>query len=123
MPVRDLSLALVGDATMARLHERFMGIPGPTDVLTFELAHDARGRCMAGEVVVCVPHAARTARRLGVPLRHELLLYALHGLLHLTGHDDRDDAAYRRMHAAEDRVLTRLGVGPVFRRNGKAPSR
>ena len=34
-PPTELSFALVGDARMSALHERFMGIAGPTDVLTF----------------------------------------------------------------------------------------
>ncbi len=110
----SVSFALVNDRTMADLHVQFMGIAGPTDVLTFELEHDARGRCIGGEVVVCVPYAKRTARQHGSTVERELLLYCLHGLLHLTGHDDRDDDSYRKMHAAEDRILTAIGVGPVF---------
>jgi probable rRNA maturation factor len=110
----ELSIALVDDARMSDLHERFMNIPGPTDVLTFELDHDGRGRVVSGEVVLCVPEARRRARELGHDIRHELLLYALHGMLHLSGHDDRTDASYRRMHRAEDRILTQLGVGAVF---------
>jgi probable rRNA maturation factor len=119
----EVSIALVGDTTMAKLHEQFLSIPGPTDVLTFELEHDARGRCVSGEIVICVPYAARTARKLGTPLRHELLLYCVHGLLHLTGHDDRDDISYRRMHKEEDRILTRIGIGPVFHSQKPEPTR
>ena len=111
----SLSVALVGDVTMSRLHERFLSIAGPTDVLTFELDHDARGRCVAGEVIVCVPEARRQSRRLGTRVERELLLYALHGVLHLSGYDDLDADAHRRMHDAEDRILTLLNVGPVFR--------
>jgi hypothetical protein len=44
-----------------------------------------------------------------------LLLYGLHGMLHLCGFDDRTERAFRAMHAKEDEILTRLGVGPVFR--------
>lgn len=55
-----------------------------------------------------------SARRLGHPMAHELLLYALHGLLHLSGFDDRTDSEFAAMHAREDEILTRLGVGPVF---------
>jgi rRNA maturation RNase YbeY len=110
-----ISLALVGDTTMARLHVDFMNIAGTTDVLTFELHHDDRGRCLAGEIVVCVPEAARQARRHGTRVEHELLLYVVHGLLHLTGHDDHDEVAYQRMHREEDRILKRMGIGPVFR--------
>jgi len=114
--LRELSIALVGDRRMADLHERFMGLRGPTDVLTFELDHDARGRVTAGEVVVCVPHAARLARAARVPLRDELLLYALHGMLHLAGFDDRTDRDFAAMHQREDDILQRLGVGAVFSR-------
>jgi rRNA maturation RNase YbeY len=112
--LRDLSLALVGDRRMAELHERFMHIPGPTDVLTFPLETDARGRATGGEVVVCVPEARRRARAEGVPVERELLLYALHGMLHLAGFDDRTDRDFAAMHRTEDDILTRIGVGPVF---------
>ncbi|MDB5323960.1 MAG: putative rRNA maturation factor [Phycisphaerales bacterium] len=115
-PLAEMSLALVGDRRMADLHERFMGIAGPTDVLTFELDHDARGRVVAGEVVVCVPYAVRAARRSGVAVRKEVLLYALHGMLHLCGFDDRTDRDFALMHEREDDILTRLGVGKVFAR-------
>src|SRR6476620_5616937 len=60
--LHEMSLALVGDARMAKLHAQFMGIAGPTDVLTFPLEEDARGRVTSGEVVVCVPEARRRAR-------------------------------------------------------------
>jgi probable rRNA maturation factor len=113
-PLAELSVALVGDKTMAELHLRFMNIPGPTDVLTFPLEHDRRGRVTAGEVVVCIPEAKRRCRESGVELKNEVLLYALHGMLHLCGFDDRTPRGFGRMHRAEDRILTRLGAGPVF---------
>ena len=120
-PLRELSVALVNDRAMAALHKRFMNLPGPTDVLTFPLEHDARGRVIAGEIVVCVPEATRRAREHRVDLQDELLLYALHGMLHLCGHDDRTDRGFRTMHRTEDMILTRLGVGPVFARAARAP--
>lgn len=120
-PLVELSLALVGDKRMSDLHVRFMDIAGPTDVLTFPLDEDGRGRVTAGEVVVCVPEAKRRCGDHGVTLRQELLLYAVHGLLHLCGFDDRTDRDYRRMHRKEDEILAQLGVGPVFDRRGARP--
>ena len=110
-PLAELSVALVGDATMSALHERHMGIAGPTDVLTFELDRDGRGRVISGEVVVCVAQARRQAKG---PLKEEVLLCALHGMLHLNGLDDRTPRQFNAMHRQEDLILTRLGIGRVF---------
>lgn len=101
---------------MSRLHRQFMGIAGPTDVLTFELENDARGRVVSGEVIINIDEAARSARREGVPIRAELLLYALHGLLHLSGYDDKTARGFAAMHRREDQLLGELGIGPVFDR-------
>jgi probable rRNA maturation factor len=117
-PLTDLSLALVSDKKMADLHLQFLNIPGPTDVLTFPLQLNTQGKPISGEVVICVPEARRRCKETGTELRKELLLYALHGLLHLCGFDDRTDRQFRRMHAMEDQILTRLGVGPVFELRG-----
>jgi probable rRNA maturation factor len=116
----ELSVAFVNDARMAQLHEEFLGIPGPTDVLTFELDKNDHGNVTSGEVIICVPEAHRQARQRGSSVERELLLYALHGMLHLSGFDDRTEAEYRKMHRAEDQILTQLGVGPVF---ASAPGR
>ena len=79
---------------------------------------------ISGEVVICVPQARRAAKVHRVRVENELLLYAIHGMLHLAGFDDRTAAQYKRMHHAEDDILARLGVGPVFdssRRSGHRP--
>jgi probable rRNA maturation factor len=112
--LRELSVALVGAAKMSALHERFMHLKGPTDVLTFPRDGDSRGRTISGEVVVCVPQARRRAAERGISMRAEVLLYAVHGMLHLCGYDDRTDRDYRLMHRTEDQILSRLGFGPVF---------
>jgi probable rRNA maturation factor len=116
---RHLSVALVGDRVMSRLHQRHLGIDGPTDVLAFPLEQRPHGRVVEGEIVICVGEARRQSRRHGTPLNHEVLLYAIHGLLHLRGMDDTTPAGFERMHRMEDALLTRLGIGPVFRPNGR----
>jgi rRNA maturation RNase YbeY len=118
----EMSLALVDDATMSDLHERFMNIAGPTDVLTFPLDEDALGQVISGEVIVCVPEAKRRSREHGVELREELLLYALHGMLHLCGFDDRRTLDFKKMHQKEDEILEAIGVGAVFHRGRQAKS-
>jgi len=121
--LREMSVALIGDRTMSRLHQQFMGIPGPTDVLTFPLEM-ARGspknRALSGEVVIDVAEARRRGKSEGIAPKLEVLLYAIHGMLHLCGYDDQTDRAYRAMHRMEDHLLTKLGLGPVFHRTTHA---
>jgi len=119
----DFSLAVVNDARMSDLHIRFMNIAGPTDVLTFPLDLHDGGEATSGEVIVCLPEARRRAKDHGVPVRDEVLLYALHGMLHLAGFDDRTARDFARMHRTEDDILARLGVGPVFQPNARKASR
>jgi probable rRNA maturation factor len=119
----ELSIALVGDREMSALHEQFMGIAGPTDVLTFPLEFDRWKRPTSGEVVVDVAEARRRARLERIPPRLEVLLYALHGLLHLSGYDDRTKSGFARMHRVEDDVLSRLGLEPVFERQAAGSGR
>jgi probable rRNA maturation factor len=121
--LRELSVALVGETRMSELHWMFMKVSGPTDVLSFPLELDSRRRVICGEVVVCVPQARRQARERRIPVGHELLLYVLHGMLHLSGRDDRTVAEFRSMHRIEDRILMQLGIGPIFAANAPTHSR
>src|SRR5437016_4627097 len=66
-PLRELSVVLVDDATMSQLHQRFMNRRGPTDVLTFPLELDGRGRALTGEIVICLPEAHRRAKSERIP--------------------------------------------------------
>lgn len=108
-----LDLRVVDDAAMGQMHQAFHGDPSPTDVLTFDL-RDTPDAAVEGDVALCVDEAARRAAERGHAVRDEVLLYAVHGLLHLLGEDDHSPEDYARMHAREDALLTAIGVGPRF---------
>ena len=112
----SISIAVVGDTQMAQLHEQYKDVPGTTDVLTFDLADEPEQGVVEGEVIICLDEARRQAKQRGHSVRHEMLLYVVHGLLHLLGEDDHDPQAYAQMHAREDEILTALGIGQVFAR-------
>jgi probable rRNA maturation factor len=80
----ELTLSFVDASEMQDLHVRYMGEPGPTDVLSFPLHEDG----LLGDVVVC-PAVAR-ANRPDDPAA-ELRLLVVHGVLHVLGHDHQDD--------------------------------
>lgn len=105
------TLVVVGSRKMTQLNGDFHNCRKPTDVLSFPIGEvdEDSGRMVTGEVIVCRPVAAREARKRGISLEEEMLLYATHGWLHLAGHDDHAEADRRRMRAAEGRVLRSLG--------------
>lgn len=110
----ELRARIVGDGAMAALHQRHAGDPATTDVLTFDLRDDPRLDPLDADVVVCLDEARRRSEERAEDTRRELLLYILHAALHCLGHDDHDPADARAMHAREDEILTRIGVGPVY---------
>ncbi len=99
---------------MRDVHAQWLADSSVTDVLTFDLSEGPAEPVVDGQVVVCAPVARRRARKLGIDWRHELLLYVVHGCLHLCGFDDRRRADAKRMHLREDQILGRIGVGPVY---------
>ncbi|MBL8759163.1 MAG: rRNA maturation RNase YbeY [Phycisphaerae bacterium] len=109
----EVRVRVVGDAEMAAAHERHSGVPGTTDVLTFDLRERPDGP-LDVDVMVCADEAARQAASRGHAVEREVLLYAVHAVLHCLGEDDRDEASAARMHAREDEVLRAIGVGATF---------
>lgn len=102
-----LSVTVVDDARMAELHVQYMNVAGPTDVLSFPLEDDfASPIPLLGEVVVSADTAATEARERNLPWKSELLLYVIHGTLHLLGYDDHEDEERARMHARQEALLT-----------------
>lgn len=91
----EVEVAIVSPAAMSRVHAGFLGIEGPTDVITFPY----------GEILVCAAVAEENAARYGQPPDDELALYVIHGLLHLNGFDDLESAPARRMRARQAKIL------------------
>ena len=106
----QISVAVVDDATISELHQRFLGKDEPTDVLSFVLERDEDS--LEGEIVVSAETAEVTAGWYDWPAEHELLLYAVHGTLHLVGYDDGTPEQRAAMRRAELAYLARLGIRP-----------
>lgn len=96
--LEEVEVVLVDRATMKRVHADFLGDPTETDVITFPY----------GEVLVCPAVAREMAGGFGQGVEEEVLLYALHGLLHLAGYDDKTPALARKMAQAQGRLLKRV---------------
>lgn len=104
-----VSVAIVDDAGIRRVHAEHLDDDTPTDVITFDLSEPGSG-AIEGELVVSAETAARAAASHSIAPEAELVLYIVHGLLHLCGFDDRDDAARAAMRAREAQVLQASGI-------------
>jgi probable rRNA maturation factor len=93
--VEAIDVVLLDRAAMAQVHGDFLGDATVTDVITFPY----------GEILVCPGVAQDAALTLGVRLHDEVLLYMLHGVLHLTGYDDKASADAREMAQAQEALL------------------
>jgi probable rRNA maturation factor len=102
--IEEVDIAVVGREEIVRLNRRWLGRRRATDVLSFDMtAPGERGR--SAQIVVCGDVAAEEARARGLGVQRELMLYVVHGLLHLMGYDDGDAASAEAMHAREDELL------------------
>jgi probable rRNA maturation factor len=94
----EVDVAVVSDEVISRVHMDFMGIPGATDVITFD----------HGEIVISAETAVGYAREHKHTVDEELALYIVHGLLHLNGYDDTTPSAKKRMFAVQDTVWEKV---------------
>ncbi len=111
----EVSVAIVDDPTIQALNARHLGHDYPTDVISFLL--DRRGDYLEGEVVVSIDTARAVAAELAWPAEDELLLYVVHGTLHLVGYGDDSDAARERMRRRERLHLAPFGLEPPWDEN------
>lgn len=103
-----VSLAVVDDATIHELNRHYLQHDYPTDVLSFLLEREEDD--LEGEVIVSADTAIRAAAEIGWPADNELLLYVIHGTLHLVGFDDHTDHDCQAMRERETATLRQLEI-------------
>lgn len=103
----EVSLTLLGDDDMRELNQRYLGHDRPTDVIAFTLGEPP---AVVGDIYLGVDQARRQAAEHGVELVHELQRLAIHGTLHVLGHDHPpgEERWASPMFALQERILTSL---------------
>jgi probable rRNA maturation factor len=117
-PLAELSLLLVDEPAMTELHEKWMGEPGPTDVLAFPMDELRPGHMsggsdedgepdpgLLGDVVLCPAVAERQAVTAGHGTADELELLCAHGILHLLGYDHAEPEEHKEMFGLQAELL------------------
>ena len=109
-PECELTLAFIDDEEMAQLHEKWMDIPGTTDVMSFpmdELRPKDPEPGILGDIVISPLVARVQADKAGHSYEHEVKILAAHGLLHLLGYDHQEPEAERTMFALQEDLVKR----------------
>lgn len=102
----QISLAIVDDRQIHEVNRRFLEHDYPTDVLSFCFSDGTDS--LEGEVIVSAETAVRQAAQFGLTSQNELLLYVVHGLLHLVGYRDKQPEDVARMRARERHFLSQF---------------
>ncbi len=138
-PLGELSIVLLDTETMATMHQQWMDLPGPTDVMAFPMDGEdyaadgdrgAAGRpghvgpeygespALLGDVVLCPEIAAEQAEQAGHSVEAELHLLCTHGILHLLGYDHAEPEEEREMFELQAKLVgewaAATGRGPIM---------
>lgn len=107
---------MTDDAGIADYNQRFLGRPGPTNVISFGVDSSFPvGPDILGDIAVNIDAAKRQSEIRGVSPTDEILILCVHGLLHLLGyiHDQREAATDEDracMESRERELLLFVGI-------------
>jgi len=120
---KSLSIVLTDNRHMRDLNREYLGHDRVTDVISFPLEDldwpgglggGGANSGLNGEIIASAELAVLQAQTTNTDPKAELMLYLVHGLLHLMGYDDRKPEQARQMHAREDALLEEFGFGCVY---------
>jgi probable rRNA maturation factor len=111
----EMGLVISSQERVQQLNRDYRGRDEPTDVLAFSAREEADGLppfipppdgvLHLGEVIISYPQAVAQAEEHGHPVKRELAILLIHGLLHLLGYDHEKTDAGRKMRAREKELL------------------
>jgi len=110
IPSSQASILLCDNKFIRKLNRKFFNESGVTDVISFPLK-DATNPQYLGEVVVCVEEAVKLAKVYSNTWQEELVLYLIHGILHIIGFDDIKAKDRLKMQAKQEKILSKLLQG------------
>jgi len=107
-----LGVVIVDNEMIHNLNKDFLQHDYPTDVISFQVESELENGYLEGEVVASVEMAQSRAPEFGWSVKEELILYVIHGLLHLVGFDDRTAEECKVIREKERYYLRHAGFEP-----------
>jgi len=117
----DISVAIFDNSTIRELNQQYLEHDYDTDVLSFLLdceldSHQqdpelrGAGKTIEGEIIVSAEMAVSMSETYQWSAANELLLYVVHGLLHLCGYDDLTEEELQLMRTREQQIFDHRGL-------------
>lgn len=110
----ELGLVITGQRKIRQLNKTYLGEDRPTDVLSFQMREEISGASFVtapdrkehlGEVIISYPQAVIQAGEHGHPVKKEIAILIIHGILHLLGYDHEEAVQERQMRSREAAIL------------------
>ncbi len=105
----DFTILLTGDKTLRALNREFRGKDKPTNVLSFSSKGSYRG-----DIAIAYGVTATEAKTAGKRFIDHAIHLAVHGVLHLAGHDHERARDAKVMEPLEVKILARLGIADPY---------
>ena len=101
-----IGITFVDTKRIKRLNKKYMKKREATDVLSFSLGR-RRGEII-GDIYISSDEAKHNAKRFNTCFRKEILLYAIHGVLHTLGFGDKSAVEKKKIRRLESKFLKEI---------------
>lgn len=111
-PHHQLNIMFVDPQESTALHQEHFNDHSSTDVMSFpDNSYDPHTQCMhLGDLAICVQVAETSAAQRGLSTSEEIMLYIIHGLLHIVGYDDHDPQERLEMWNKQKQLMALLDI-------------
>lgn len=103
--VGELAYIFTSDPKLLDINRQYLGHDYFTDIITFDYTEDD---LLSGDVFISIDTVRKNAEEYGVTFQNELMRVIIHGLLHLTGQNDKTDTEFDEMKQKENAALALL---------------
>lgn len=109
LKIAHLQINILNGADIIALNQKYLNHDYNTDIITFDYRVDLANP-IDGEIFISFEDAQKNAEKYKVSLNNELMRLIIHGVLHLSGFDDKSPIEKRKMKKMENYFLEKLKV-------------
>jgi len=105
----ELELIFLDDKSIRKFNKKYKLENRATDVLSFKIdRRDFGQKLFLGEIMISLDTAFKNSKLYGTSFAYEIVLYIIHGILHLFGYDDETAGDSREMAKKQNQILDKL---------------